>query len=220
MVLQECHSPKFLREAHINLFLRIQWKFENISKSAPKTHLVFLVLHVTYINSGAITTQEQKSPFLLNINIQNQSHKKMPSWIKYFSFSLSTWCDAIKKSKYFNRNQFICRVFEILLFTVPKHVYCIYSKINELSSLHFVFSFFRISFVWKSKWIFWLFHFKQIVQHMNGSVAVSTLTFRPMPADDGTMLKCEGSNPRLPNSALEDSIMLTVMCKLIEKSNS
>lgn len=55
---------------------------------------------------------------------------------------------------------------------------------------------------------------------MNGTVAVSTLTFRPMPADDGTMLKCEGSNPRLPNSALEDSVMLTVMCKLIERSNS
>lgn len=48
---------------------------------------------------------------------------------------------------------------------------------------------------------------------MNGSVIVSTLTFRPMPDDDGTTLKCEGSNPRLPNSALEDSIVLTVMCK-------
>lgn len=34
-----------------------------------------------------------------------------------------------------------------------------------------------------------------------------------MPDDDGTTLKCEGSNPRLPNSALEDSIVLTVMCK-------
>lgn len=34
-----------------------------------------------------------------------------------------------------------------------------------------------------------------------------------MPEDDGTTLKCEGSNPRLPNSALEDSIVLTVMCK-------
>lgn len=48
---------------------------------------------------------------------------------------------------------------------------------------------------------------------MNGSVAVSTLTFRPIPDDDGTILKCEGSNPRLPNSALEDSIVLVVMCK-------
>lgn len=48
---------------------------------------------------------------------------------------------------------------------------------------------------------------------MNGSVAVSTLTFRPLPDDDGTILKCEGSNPRLPNSALEDSFVLVVMCK-------
>lgn len=51
---------------------------------------------------------------------------------------------------------------------------------------------------------------------MNGSVAISTLTFRPIPDDDGTILKCEGSNPRLPNSALEDSIVLVVMCKLTE----
>lgn len=50
---------------------------------------------------------------------------------------------------------------------------------------------------------------------MNGSVAISTLTFRPIPDDDGTILKCEGSNPRLPNSALEDSLVLVVMCKLI-----
>lgn len=48
---------------------------------------------------------------------------------------------------------------------------------------------------------------------MNGSVAISTLAFRPIPDDDGTILKCEGSNPRLPNSALEDSLVLVVMCK-------
>lgn len=52
-------------------------------------------------------------------------------------------------------------------------------------------------------------------QHMNGSVAISTLSFRPIPDDDGTILKCEGSNPRLPNSALEDSLILVVMCKYI-----
>lgn len=50
---------------------------------------------------------------------------------------------------------------------------------------------------------------------MNGSVAISTLSFRPIPDDDGTILKCEGSNPRLPNSALEDSLILVVMCKYI-----
>lgn len=53
----------------------------------------------------------------------------------------------------------------------------------------------------------------QIIQHMNGTKAISTLIFRPMPDDDGTLLKCEGSNPRLPNSALEDSMTLNVMCK-------
>lgn len=57
-----------------------------------------------------------------------------------------------------------------------------------------------------------LFH-PQIVQQINGSVSISTLTFRPIPDDDGTILKCEGSNPRLPNSALEDSLVLIVMCK-------
>ncbi|XP_065359099.1 putative uncharacterized protein DDB_G0282133 [Calliphora vicina] len=44
----------------------------------------------------------------------------------------------------------------------------------------------------------------------NGKV-LSTLTFNPQPEDDGTLLKCEGSNPRLQNSALEDSLMLNVM---------
>ncbi|XP_053968368.1 uncharacterized protein LOC128869772 [Anastrepha ludens] len=44
----------------------------------------------------------------------------------------------------------------------------------------------------------------------NGKV-FSTLSFHPQPEDDGTMLKCEGSNPRLQNSAIEDSVMLNVM---------
>ncbi|XP_030239425.1 uncharacterized protein LOC115562305 isoform X2 [Drosophila navojoa] len=44
----------------------------------------------------------------------------------------------------------------------------------------------------------------------NGRV-LSTLSFYPQPEDDGTMLKCEGSNPRLQNSAIEDSLMLNVM---------
>lgn len=46
----------------------------------------------------------------------------------------------------------------------------------------------------------------------NGRV-ISTLSFYPQPEDDGTMLKCEGSNPRLQNSAIEDSLMLNVICK-------
>ncbi|KAH8419175.1 hypothetical protein KR222_008061, partial [Zaprionus bogoriensis] len=44
----------------------------------------------------------------------------------------------------------------------------------------------------------------------NGRV-ISTLSFYPQPEDDGTMLKCEGSNPRLQNSAIEDSLMLNVI---------
>ncbi|XP_032597562.1 uncharacterized protein LOC6569654 [Drosophila grimshawi] len=44
----------------------------------------------------------------------------------------------------------------------------------------------------------------------NGRV-LSTLSFYPQPEDDGTMLKCEGSNPRLQNSAIEDSLLLNVM---------
>ncbi|XP_067623332.1 uncharacterized protein side-III [Eurosta solidaginis] len=47
-------------------------------------------------------------------------------------------------------------------------------------------------------------------KHNNGKV-FSTLSFHPQPDDDGTMLKCEGSNPRLQNSAIEDSLMLNVM---------
>lgn len=43
----------------------------------------------------------------------------------------------------------------------------------------------------------------------------SVLTFRPLPEDDGTILKCDGSNPRLPNSGLDDSLVLNIMCKYI-----
>ncbi|XP_059219664.1 uncharacterized protein LOC106091693 isoform X2 [Stomoxys calcitrans] len=46
--------------------------------------------------------------------------------------------------------------------------------------------------------------------HNNGKV-ISMLSFNPQPEDDGTQLKCEGSNPRLQNSALEDTLMLNVM---------
>ncbi|XP_023036338.2 uncharacterized protein LOC6650477 [Drosophila willistoni] len=44
----------------------------------------------------------------------------------------------------------------------------------------------------------------------NGRV-ISTLSFYPQPEDDGTMLKCEGSNPRLQNSAIEDTLMMNVI---------
>uniref|UniRef100_A0A182J5S9 Ig-like domain-containing protein n=1 Tax=Anopheles atroparvus TaxID=41427 RepID=A0A182J5S9_ANOAO len=45
----------------------------------------------------------------------------------------------------------------------------------------------------------------------NSSMVSSVLSFRPHPDDDGTILKCEGSNPRLQNSALEDSVIMNVL---------
>ncbi|XP_055848282.1 uncharacterized protein LOC129913564 isoform X2 [Episyrphus balteatus] len=45
----------------------------------------------------------------------------------------------------------------------------------------------------------------------NGRKVTSILSFNPMPEDDGTMLRCDGSNPRLPNSALEDTLPLNVI---------
>uniref|UniRef100_A0A182VQK8 Ig-like domain-containing protein n=1 Tax=Anopheles minimus TaxID=112268 RepID=A0A182VQK8_9DIPT len=45
----------------------------------------------------------------------------------------------------------------------------------------------------------------------NGSMVSSVLSFRPHPDDDGTILKCEGSNPRLQNSVLEDSVIMNVL---------
>lgn len=41
----------------------------------------------------------------------------------------------------------------------------------------------------------------------------STLLFQPLPEDDDTILRCEGKNPRLPSSVLNDTILLNVMCK-------
>ncbi|XP_041763303.1 uncharacterized protein LOC121588918 [Anopheles merus] len=45
----------------------------------------------------------------------------------------------------------------------------------------------------------------------NSSMVSSVLSFRPHPDDDGTILKCEGSNPRLQNSVLEDSVIMNVL---------
>ncbi|KFB42107.1 hypothetical protein ZHAS_00009768 [Anopheles sinensis] len=49
----------------------------------------------------------------------------------------------------------------------------------------------------------------------NSSMVSSVLSFRPHPDDDGTILKCEGSNPRLQNSALEDSVIMNVLCNIM-----
>ncbi|ETN61505.1 hypothetical protein AND_006833 [Anopheles darlingi] len=45
----------------------------------------------------------------------------------------------------------------------------------------------------------------------NSSLVSSVLSFRPHPDDDGTILKCEGSNPRLQNSVLEDSVIMNIL---------
>lgn len=63
---------------------------------------------------------------------------------------------------------------------------------------------------------FTLFYFcllQQLSTSQGNGRVISTLSFYPQPEDDGTMLKCEGSNPRLQNSAIEDSLMLNVICK-------
>lgn len=59
-----------------------------------------------------------------------------------------------------------------------------------------------------------LHNFVKITNSTDDGRVISTLTFRPMPNDDGTKLKCEGFNPRLPNSALEDTLIMNVICKL------
>lgn len=41
----------------------------------------------------------------------------------------------------------------------------------------------------------------------------STLTFSPLPEDHGKILKCLGRNPEIPNSDLEDSFHMNVVCK-------
>ncbi|XP_065086575.1 uncharacterized protein side-III isoform X2 [Ochlerotatus camptorhynchus] len=45
----------------------------------------------------------------------------------------------------------------------------------------------------------------------NSSIVTSVLIFQPKPDDDGTILKCEGSNPRLQSYVLEDSVIMNVM---------
>lgn len=46
-------------------------------------------------------------------------------------------------------------------------------------------------------------------------MVTSTLTFAPVPEDDGATLKCQGDNPSLPGTGLEDSFLLNIVCKLL-----
>ncbi|XP_018321411.1 hemicentin-1 isoform X2 [Agrilus planipennis] len=45
----------------------------------------------------------------------------------------------------------------------------------------------------------------------NETVVSSTVTFAPVPEDDGTFLKCLGDNPSLPGVTMEDSFKLNVI---------
>ncbi|XP_039282300.1 Down syndrome cell adhesion molecule-like protein 1 homolog [Nilaparvata lugens] len=45
----------------------------------------------------------------------------------------------------------------------------------------------------------------------NETVVTSTVTFAPVPEDDGHHIKCHGVNPKIPGSSLEDTIMLNVV---------
>lgn len=47
----------------------------------------------------------------------------------------------------------------------------------------------------------------------NESLVLNSVTFAPVPEDDGTILKCIGENPKLPGMSQEDSFKLNVVCK-------
>lgn len=52
-----------------------------------------------------------------------------------------------------------------------------------------------------------------MIKLANEDIVTSRLSFSPVPDDDGTTLRCHGSNPLLPNSAIEDTMVMSVMCK-------
>lgn len=54
---------------------------------------------------------------------------------------------------------------------------------------------------------------QQILEGGNETVVTSSVTFAPVPEDDNTMLKCQGDNPSLPGTGLEDSFLLNIVCK-------
>lgn len=57
-------------------------------------------------------------------------------------------------------------------------------------------------------------HVFQIVEGGNETVVSSSVTFAPVPEDDGTFLKCQGDNPSLPDAgSTEDSFKLNIVCK-------
>ncbi|XP_077301047.1 B-cell receptor CD22-like [Arctopsyche grandis] len=51
----------------------------------------------------------------------------------------------------------------------------------------------------------------KITDVTNETLVVSSLSFAPSPEDDGTRLRCQADNPRLPASPLDDSFTLNVV---------
>ncbi|CAG9764806.1 unnamed protein product [Ceutorhynchus assimilis] len=52
---------------------------------------------------------------------------------------------------------------------------------------------------------------KFLEEGTNDSLVLNSVTFAPVPEDDGTVLKCIGENPKLLGSSLEDSFKLNVV---------
>lgn len=47
----------------------------------------------------------------------------------------------------------------------------------------------------------------------NGNLTTSVVSFVPTPEDNGSFLICKSENIRLPNSELEDKLLLDIFCK-------
>ncbi|XP_065167834.1 hemicentin-1-like isoform X2 [Atheta coriaria] len=51
----------------------------------------------------------------------------------------------------------------------------------------------------------------KVIESENDTLVTSSVTFAPVPEDDGTFLKCRGENPSLKGAGLEDSFKLNVV---------
>lgn len=52
------------------------------------------------------------------------------------------------------------------------------------------------------------------IQNIYGSISVSSFSFLVAADDNGKRLVCRAQNPHLPESALQDSTVLSVQCEL------
>ncbi|XP_019871774.2 hemicentin-1 isoform X2 [Aethina tumida] len=51
----------------------------------------------------------------------------------------------------------------------------------------------------------------KVIEDGNDTLVISSVTFSPVPEDDGTFLKCIGDNPKLPGVGQDDSFKLSVV---------